>query len=80
MTVDSASSATKTVRAALTEAGVGTSDYDVSSRTTDDGVVTLVIANGWLPAEGREIIAEALKNVDGRPKVKRSGSEFTLTF
>lgn len=72
--------ATRAVKSALDDAEIGPGDYEVHSRKEEDGVVSEVAVSGWAPAELVQLVAAALKNVEGNPKVRQDGNLFTLQF
>lgn len=72
--------ATRAVKSALDAAEIGPGDYEVHSRKEEDGAVSEVAVSGWAPAELVQLVAAALKNVEGNPKVRQDGNLFTLQF
>lgn len=72
--------ATRAVKKALDDAEVGHGDYEVSSHKSDEGITTTVTVSGWAHPELRQLIATALKSVEGASKPKQDGGVFTLHF
>ena len=72
--------ATRHVRKALDDAGIGPGDYELHSRKTDDGAESVVAVSGWAYPELVALIAAALKEVEGSPRISKDGRTFTLKF
>jgi hypothetical protein len=80
-TETTSASATRAVHTAFHEAGIESDDYSVSSHKAEEGgVVSTVTPNGWAHPGLVALIAEAVKKVEGSPKVKQDGRVYTLTF